>query len=532
MANLSPIISAPRRNWQRHWQKLLCATRLYNCRLQADIPEYLRFMPRHPWPGAISQGQALLVDELTLNGKTYALSPADWPSGENIGAVALNEWHRFGFLRDLHAHGGQAARNLARDSIKNWLKSYPRWHTQFWQPEMTADRVVAWLTHFAFFGASADDGFRQEFFKSLSRQLRHIELSLAQENHLLPRLKMIKALLHAALSLPESYINIEAVLADAKDILASLVLADGSCRGLNPSLQLTALQDCLEMRHVLISANCAVPEELSKSIALLGRALRAMRHGDGGLTLLRGAYEERAEFIDLLLQFANAKGRAPDFLPFAGLQRITAQRSLLLVDESETSTQPLAFEFSHGKERLIVSCGNGESISANWANATKLAAASSTLEIIGAAPLRSDTSLRIDSQRQTVDGNHLFEASHNGYEAEGFIKHQRRWYLNGDGDDLRGEDKLEGQGMREIALRFHLHPKVQATLTANSVLLKLPSQLGWRFKAQGGEIVLEDSVYLGSRGLMRRTQQIVLYAPVRGQGLSLQWALQREGKKE
>ena len=88
-----------------------------------------------------------------------------------------------------------------------------------------------------------------------------------------------------------------------------------------------------------------------------------------------------------------------------------------------------------------------------------------------------------------------------------------------------------GSGGRAFAARFHLHPDVKASLAedAGSVLLKLRSGAGRRFRASGGRLALEDSVYSAGDGEIRRTRQIVVAGALSGQGALVKWRLGREG---
>jgi uncharacterized heparinase superfamily protein len=72
-----------------------------------------------------------------------------------------------------------------------------------------------------------------------------------------------------------------------------------------------------------------------------------------------------------------------------------------------------------------------------------------------------------------------------------------------------------------------LHPDVHASHTADGALLKLANGQGWQFRAAGGVIALEESVYLGAPGEVRRTEQITISAELEPGGTSLKWALAR-----
>ena len=91
---------------------------------------------------------------------------------------------------------------------------------------------------------------------------------------------------------------------------------------------------------------------------------------------------------------------------------------------------------------------------------------------------------------------------------------------------------MNGSG---FALRFHLHPGVQASLVQNgtAVLLRLPGGTGWRLIAEGGTLSLAESVYLGSAGEVRRSEQIVVSGVIEAgsPAARVKWALKRVTKK-
>ncbi|MGH6893154.1 MAG: heparinase II/III domain-containing protein, partial [Dongiaceae bacterium] len=116
--------------------------------------------------------------------------------------------------------------------------------------------------------------------------------------------------------------------------------------------------------------------------------------------------------------------------------------------------------------------------------------------------------------------------------------HRRRLFLGADGQELMGEETLTGRGGKSFALRFHLHPAVQASVTQSSqaAFLKLPAHGGsvgggWRLRIQGGDLSIADSVYLGQAGAVRRAQQLVVQGVIEGDTTQVKWALQKEGTK-
>jgi len=123
-------------------------------------------------------------------------------------------------------------------------------------------------------------------------------------------------------------------------------------------------------------------------------------------------------------------------------------------------------------------------------------------------------------------------ASHDGFKKNLGLIHARQLFLAADGEDLRGEDRLTGRSGQGFAIRFHLHPSVQASLTqdGNAVLLRLPGGAGWRLRMQGAVLSIGESIYVGAGGT-KKTRQIVLDGHVGSNGAIVKWALRREARK-
>jgi uncharacterized heparinase superfamily protein len=283
-----------------------------------------------------------------------------------------------------------------------------------------------------------------------------------------------------------------------------------------------------------------------------------LRHNDGGLALFNGSCEGEDWQIDMLLAQADARGRAPLSAPHTGFERIVANRTVALLD---TGTPPqagldihahagtLSLEVSIGKERLITNCGARPGNRDPWATVQRSSAAHSTMVVddTNSSEILDDGTFgrrpqNVDVERSEDDGNIWVSASHDGYVSAFGLEHERRVYMAVDGDDIRGEDVLTRAGASDkvrpakgFALRFHLHPTVQASLVQNgsAVLLRLPSGVGWRLIAEGGTVSLAESIYLGETEDVRRSEQIVVSGALEADANAarVKWALKRVPKK-
>ena len=202
--------------------------------------------------------------------------------------------------------------------------------------------------------------------------------------------------------------------------------------------------------------------------------------------------------------------------------------------DRDVHVEPLSFELSIGKERLIVNCGSFTGSDPAWRSALQATAAHSSVTVndtnaIGVAPNGGlfSKNLQVDVARQESDGNIWLEAFHTGYEHRSNIKHIRRIYLAADGEDIRGDDELIGAVTGTYDIRFHFHPEVRASLVQDrsTVLMRLKSGAGWRLRVNGGLLSLDDSIYLGDGRNAKRSQQAVISGSLGPDGALVKWRL-------
>lgn len=515
---------------------------------------------RDLWPGDAARGARLLRGEYEVCGTVRPLQPmevagpgaAGW--GADAGSAAWRAAaHGFAWLRDLRALGTDAARLRARALAADWL-SLGTSDSVSSAPEVAGARISAWLGHWDFLAATAEDGLRRQIMQRMAQDARGLVAGLPAEAAHRGALVALKGAMAAAVALDD-----DAWLSRCIRFLPAELerqfLPDGGHVERSPGQQLLALQDLIEIRNLLHGAGVEAPPELAATLDRAAPALRLFRHGDGGLALFNGTRDEGASLLDLVLTQGQARGRAPAVLPDLGFHRLQAGRTLVVLDAGApppgrggggvlprgadrlAHAGTLSFEMSVGRDRLIVNCGAAPAAEGEWRDALRATAAHSTLTVAdtNSSELREDglgarRPERVETDRQEANGAQWLEAAHDGYRRLFGVVHRRRLYMSESGDDLRGEDVLETEGESAatpppFAVRFHLHPGVAASLQQDesAVLLRLPNGVGWRLRAKGARVAIEESVFLA--GEPRRSQQIALHAEAGG--TAVQWALSR-----
>ena len=531
---------------RRHAIRALAAGSFYRHSLIGRAPEDLRRRIGERWPGEPKRGAAILAGDIEFAGELVRNpAPAWFPPA--AGPEWLAAWHGFGWLADL-ASAGDEAREAARALIHSWLDESGAWHPIGWRSEVLATRVYAWIVHLdELTGRDTDRPLRRAMLASLAAQLRHLGRTAAWEGSGAAQLRALKGLLGGLVAIGGSDRRIARVLRTLERELPQQIMPDGGHRSRSPSVQLEVLRDLIDIRAALRAARIETPAALQDAIERMAPILRFFRHGDRRLALFNNSSEEDGVLVDLVLTRSEAKGHAPAQAPQSGFQRLHAGQSLVLIDvgkppsrgfDQDAHAGMLSFELSQGRDRIIVNCGGYRGPKPAWRRLARASAAHSVLVVgdTNAVEIQADGSLghapeTVRCDRAEEDGHQWVAATHDGYQPRFGVTYSRELYLAPDGDDLRGEDKLTGRAGTEFAVRFHLHPAVEASLSADggAAVLRLPNGAVWRLRAAGAEMSLGESVYLGA-GEAKKTQQVVLSGTTGPDGVVVRWAIRREPK--
>ena len=206
----------------------------------------------------------------------------------------------------------------------------------------------------------------------------------------------------------------------------------------------------------------------------------------------------------------------------------------------------LALEMSDGAQRLVVNCGGPGPVPTalpdELVQALRSTAAHSALVLddTNSTAILADGSLGkgvtdVVIERGEDNDSSRIEASHDGY-VKGFgLIHQRRLSLGNDGKEVRGEDRLIARGRRKIreaapyAIRFHLAPGVEATVTADGMgaILRSAGAPPWNFRCRGAMLQIEESLFIDGQGQPVPTLQLVVVGEVSGVGGEIAWQFRR-----
>lgn len=538
------------------FHRLAWRTPLHGLRLKGRYPLKLIAVADDPFLGDPARGNALLDGKLSFRGENHAIDALDLAK-PNWSKPFGDYLHSFAWLRDLSTVTTRAgAAPVAEALMRKWLEAHadkvtdPAWRADLW-----GRRILFWTAHAPLILSSTDLVYRSRVLHTLARGARHLDRTADRVPPGAPRIAAWCGVLVAGLMIPGGDPRRAFGEAGLARALAGSVGEDGGISGRSPAALLDAIMLLTLLRETYAARRLDPPEAQSRALAQMASALLGVCHGDRGLASWQGGIPVDGDTLAEIVAATGARVRPLRQALDWGYQRLAQQRTVLIVDAAPPPVarvmeggcaSTLAFEFSDGPDRIVVSCGGARGadlrLPAALAEGLRTTAAHSTLVVdnSNSTAIHPDGTLgrgvgEMELSRQETDTASRIEASHDGYVRRHGVIHRRRIALGADGRDVRGEDSLIPAGRRRkaaaipFAVRFHLHPGVQVSPTADGAgaLLRTPSGAAWQFRANGATLGIEESVWIDGRGIPRETQQLVLTGESPAGGTSVSWLFHR-----
>jgi len=518
-------------------------------------PLKLVAVPRDHVQGDRQRGEALLAGRFVLGSETIALNDLDFAAIGTSGAAA-EQLQSFSWLRDLAAAASrEKGARLAEALAGRWLLAHGTRVDEAWRPDLLGERILFWTAYAPYLLSSRDSGYRSAVLNTLVRGARHLETNADKAPPGIRRITAWSGAVAAGLLIQGGVPRVAKGESGLARALSTAQFEDGGLISRTPYEQALLVDRLSLLRAAYHAAKQSLPEGIEAAAAAALAALHGVTMGDGALSSWQGGNPGEAARLHALVEGSGLRARPLRNARGWGYHRMSALGTILVIDAAapppaKTAQTPcastLAFELSDGLQRLVINCGGPAPLPTGLPDelvqALRTTAAHSTLTLddTNSTALLADGSIGKGAAEVTVtrsednDSSRL-EASHDGY-VRGFgLVHKRSLMLGNDGKELRGADQLIARGRRKIrdaapyAVRFHLAPGVEPTLTADGMgaILRSPGAPPWNFRCRGANLGIEESVMIDGRGDAVATAQLVITGEVAAIGGEIGWQFRR-----
>lgn len=517
----------------------------------------------NPLPGDPVGGTAVRAGHFLVYGVKVPIAQIDLSPGAHLTPPFERVVHGFTWLADLEACAPRPQCTQAAERVlAAWLAANPHpGKGAAWKVGHAGHRLLGWLVHAPLLLGGKDKHLRGQTLAAASETARWLDRHVTRADDRLSEIAGWCAIVAAGLLLPEGKPRRLFGEAGLHRALGELVGDDGGVLSRSPLDQIEAIALLIRLAACYKAVRRDPPQGMVAMQRMLVPPLLSMVHSDGALASWQGAGALPEDRLRALIAASGVRSRALQDARQWGYQRVGAGRSVLLLDAAPPPlarhtrhgcASTLAFEFSHGPNRLIVNCGGaataGGLVPARIEQGLRATAAHSTLVLgdtnstavlIGGKLGTGVTQVEVDRRITDVGKGSAtrIEATHDGYVSRYGLIHRRVLILRDDGSELRGEDVLvpagkKGQrGKISYAIRFHLGPQVEASPTDSGRGAHLSLRDGgyWQFLTPQGEVTIEESLWVDGEGRPHPVQQLVIEGMESRSGGSFSWLLRQMG---
>lgn len=522
-----------------------------NQRLQQGPLWQWRFVGRSPdaflySPSSLRPTDALVARDI-YQGRFIFSGRAVDAGSENVFLINPptsaweNDLNGFSWLRHLEAAGTELAAENGRALVRDWMDVYNRrFDSSAYNASVCSSRIISWIQHARFILETSDLDFYRRFMASLAKQIRYLRVISRGHVEDIDLLRIQIALAYAALALPSSDRHERLAARNLEVQLRRQILADGGHISRNPNLLPGLIADLLPLSQVYIAASKPVPTEIVRALDRMFPMLRFFRHTEGSIALFHGASVGHGDLAAAIMPHDHTNGQPNNHAEQSGFHRFSVAKCVAIIDTGKplfgvnganNHASALAFEFSSGRNRIVVNAGVDRFDRNVYGAPARTTAAHSTLIVDDHSSasfhsfsingkehvrlLRGPT--RVESQPWETSIGQGVSVRHDGYALSHDVWHERGLLLSDNGLTLQGYDRLTPDSTHvakalHADIRFHLHPNVIVNTVENSDVLELVCDNGdiWRFSAIGATPIVEGSIFLAGIAGPVYNKQIVL----------------------
>jgi len=523
----------------------------------------------NPLVGDRVAGTALRAGHFLIHGLKLPIAQMDFSAAGHLAPPVERVVHGFGWLLDLEAAAPrEQVVQVAERIVSGWLAANSTPPSRpgkgaAWHVGHAGTRLLNWLAHAPLILSTSDKAMRARLLDAIADTARWLDKNVGRGEDTLAQMAGWCGIVAAGLLLPDGRPRRLYGEAGLIGVLGQLIGDDGGLLSRSPLGQMEAISLLVQLGACYRATRRNAPPALDNILAMLVPPLLALTHGDGALGSWQGGWAVSAHDVQGLIAASGVRTRPLRDVRQWGYQRVVAGKSILQFDAAPPPlgrharsgcASTLAFELSHGPQRVIVNCGGGacagglmpvrleQGLRASAAHSTLvLDDANSTAVLINGALGTGVSEVEVD--RRTIEGEGgarggtRLEGGHDGYGSRYGLVHRRILILSDDGGQLRGEDLLvptgrKGKrGMVGFAIRFHLGPGIEVGISQDrqGAGLALPDGSYWQFRSGGGEVSVEESIWADGQGRPVPVQQIVIQGMVSRGGGNFAWLLKRMG---
>ncbi len=452
----------------------------------------------------------------------------------------LNSFYWF-FSLDL-----KSSKKITKSIILSWIKKNQRYNLKSWDFDLTAKRIISWLSSYNLTFDDSDEVYKKKFNLMIQKQTNHLVNEINKSNNIDGKLIGCAAIILVGLSYKIEKNYLLPGLEILKKISKASLDVTGFPKTRNIKQLIFYLKYFILIREWFKESQTIVPEHVEETIYYLGKGYAFIWQNVKIDLFFNGNTNSNNHEFDSYLQRLGYKFKNENH-DFGGYVVFKDKKTGLIMDVGSTPNHKytkdyqsgaLSFEIIRNGKKLISNCGYFNRKNPRLNKISKSTASQNTLVIDDHSSCNIDSLSNISKGLKILKKKTVFEknywkisAAHDGYVNKYNSIHEREVEFYPEKMTFIGLDKIikkKENHSYKFDIRFHLEPgvKLMKTQDNKSILVELDNE-GWKFSCDKFDINIDNGLYFGNKNSYINNQNIFIAGISNNQIENIKWHLKK-----
>jgi len=455
----------------------------------------------------------------------------------------LNNFYWF-FSLDL-----KSSKITTQSVIENWINYNYKYNHKSWDFDVTAKRIIAWLSCYNLTFEGSDQNYKKKFNTIIQKQTNHLINEINRSKLIEDKLIGCASIILVGLCYKDekNYLSFGSTL--LKKISRVTLDNDGFPKSRNIKQLIFYLKYFILIREWYKESQQSIPEHLDETIFYLGQSYAFTSQNMETDFLFNGNNISNNTNFDNYLKRLGYKFKNEN-QDFGGYIILKNKKTCLIMDvgtppaseyTKDYQSGALSFEIISNGKKLISNCGYYSKNNLKLNKLSKSTAVHSALIIDDNSSCKFNKvknfwlikrGLKIIKKDTVFKKNYWkINASHDGYLKKYSSTHERQIEFYPEQMTFVGTDKIikkKTNNNYKFDIRFHLEPKVKLMKTQDNktILIQLNDE-GWKFTCKNYDINIDNGLYFGIKNLYTENQNIFISGISNNQIENIKWEIKR-----
>ena len=433
--------------------------------------------------------------------------------------------------------------------ISNWVNNNYKYNNKSWEFDLTAKRIISWLSCHNLTYEGGDNNYKNEFNKIIQKQTNHLINEINRSELLDDKLIGCASIILVGLC----YQSEKNYLSFASSLLKKISKLTLDNHGFPKSRSIKQLIFYLKyfilIREWFKESQVSIPEHINETIYYLGQGYAFFYKNSDNDFLFNGNNKSNNIDFDNYLERLGYKFKN-DNQEFGGYLIFKNKKICLAMDIGSTpnlkytkdyQSGTLSFEIISNGKKLITNCGYYKKNNNRLNQLSKSSAAQNTLIIDDNSSckfIKINNTYLVKKGLKIIKKNSIFNksywkinASHDGYLKKYNSIHEREIEFYPEKMSFIGIDKIikkKSNYNYKFDIRFHVEPgvKLMKTQDNKTILIQLRDE-GWKFTCDNYDINIDNGLYFGNKNLYSENQNIFITGIANNQTQNIKWEIKK-----